>query len=706
VANGEARPTQKLILSGHNGPVFDLVFSPDGTVLASASGDETIKLWRVSDGLRLDTLSQPQGEQYTVAFSPDGRYVVGGGADNRIRVWQFLSRDQPRINPLVFARFAHEGAIVEVAFSSDGQTLVSAADDRTLKAWQTATYTETKLFEPQSDVITSLAVSPSGQSVVVGLLDGNWRTYPIAAPAAVAQAAASPGEASPGQRDAAADESGDAEQTDLPTSRLAESEPNDRPSQAMPIAVPAEVKGIIYTAQEGQGEDGDLYSFDSAAGDEWVIEINAARQDSPLDSFVEVLDSEGRSIERVALQAVRDSYFTFRGKDSFTSDDFRVQNWEEMKLNQYLYAGGEVVKLWLYPRGPDSGFMVYPGEGNRYTYFGTTPGSHALGEPCYIVEPHPPGTRLIPNGLPVFTVYYENDDDSRRAWGTDSRLSFVAPQDGTYLVRVSDARGFGGDDFTYELTVRPRQPDFSVKLENREVSIGRGSGQEFRVTADRRDGFEGAIRIEIDGLPDGVTATSPIVIEPGQIAAFGTISAASDAPSPSAEQWQRLRIRAVAEIQNTVVQKQVDGFTRIELAESPQVLVQILPATAEQTASGEVPASAAEGPPPAPPEELADAGSLELTIRPGETIAARVRLIRRGFDGEVSLGGFDAGRNLPHGVYVDNIGLNGLTILAGQSERVFFITADDWVGPQRRTFHLKANAAGNPTSLPVVLRVE
>ena len=37
-------------------------------------------------------------------------------------------------------------------------------------------------------------------------------------------------------------------------------------------------------------------------------------------------------------------------------------------------------------------------------------------------EPHPPGTKLVPNGLPVFKVYYANDDDGERKLGSDSHL--------------------------------------------------------------------------------------------------------------------------------------------------------------------------------------------------------------------------------------------------------------------------------------------
>ena len=59
----------------------------------------------------MDTLSQPLKEQYSVDISPDGQFVVAGGADNRLRIWRLLSIDQPQINPLLTARFAHEQPI-------------------------------------------------------------------------------------------------------------------------------------------------------------------------------------------------------------------------------------------------------------------------------------------------------------------------------------------------------------------------------------------------------------------------------------------------------------------------------------------------------------------------------------------------------------------------------------------------------------------
>ena len=188
----------------------------------------------------------------------------------------------------------------------------------------------------------------------------------------------------------------------------------------------------------------DLFRFRAKAGEQWVLEINAARSKSPLDSKVEVLDATGAPIERVRLQAVRKSWLTFRGKDSSTSGDFRVFKWREMTLNQFLYLNGEVVKLWHYPRGPDSGYFVYPGSGTRHAFFDTTPLAHPLGQFAYIVNPLPAGITPPANGLPTFPIYFENDDDSQRRLGKDSKLTFTAPRDGEFLAtRVRCARRAG-----------------------------------------------------------------------------------------------------------------------------------------------------------------------------------------------------------------------------------------------------------------------
>ncbi len=660
-------------LTGHNDAIYDLEFSPDGSVLATASGDETCKLWAVASGERLDTLGQPQAEQYVVRFSPNGRFVVAGGADNRIRVWRFVSKTRPRINPVVHSRFAHEGPIVQLGFSPDGRSLISIAEDRTLKQWETKTYTETRSFADLADVASALAMG-SGQNFFVGGMDGSYASYSLAKP--------KPSDSTAEQVAVATIES-----ADEPMNSVTEKEPNDTPDSANPVATPAVVSGVIH-ATGNSPQDADLYRFESKAGQQWVLEVNAARSKSPLDSKIEVLEEDGSPITRVLLQAVRDSYFTFRGKDSNTSDDFRVHNWEEMELNEYLYANGEVVKLWLYPRGPDSGFKVYPGGGNRWNYFDTTALSHPLQEPCYIVVPHPPGSNLAPNGLPVFPLHYENDDESKRRLGKDSQLTFTAPHDGKFLVRVSDVRRFHGDKFSYKLTVRPRRPDFIVTLSGANPTVNAGSGKEFSVRAERIDDFEGEIRVDIRDVPPGFIVTSPIIIEPGQVQAFGTINAYADAAKPTAENSKISKVTATATIHGKEVSKSVDGLGEIKLAGKPKLLARVIRSDDEPT------------------QVYSSDEPLELTIAPGQTITAKVVVERNGFNGRISLGKEDSGRNLPHGVYVDNIGLNGLLIVEGKNERTFFITAAKWVPETTRLFYLRAQVEGNQTTMPVVLHVK
>jgi WD40 repeat protein len=476
---------------------------------------------------------------------------------------------------------------------------------------------------------------------------------------------------------------------------LLEAEPNDTPEKAMPMKAPGTVGGRIWAKGSGVffagGEtnplattaepakktpdpvdaaspDIDLFRFESPAGKTWIIETDAARRGSPLDTKIEVLDAQGRPIERLLLQAVRDSYITFRGIDSLTVDA-RVKNWEEMELNELLYMQGEVSKIFRMPQGPDSGFNFYALGGKRRCYFDTSATTHAMDEPCYIVEPHPPGTTLVPNGLPVFPLHYENDDDGERKLGSDSRLTFTAPADGAYLVRVSDVRDLGGDRFAYRLTVREPKPDFTVRLAGANPTVNAGSGRGLTFTADRVDGFDGEIALDISGLPPGFTVSSPLVIQAGHVEAKAVLHAAADAPALAAENASQVKITARANIDGREVVKDVNPLGRITLVGKPNLRVYLEPA--------------------------------ELAIAPGTTITATLRVERNGFNDRIQF----SVDNLPHGVIVDNIGLNGVLIPEGQTQRQIFLTAAKWVPETTRPFHAVATNAGGQASATVLLHV-
>lgn len=654
-------------LEGHNGSVFALAFDPACQVLCSASADGTVKVWSVATGQRLDTLSQPQAEQYSVDVSNDGKRIYAAGADNRIRVWKLVSRDRPQINPQLVSRFAHEQSISRLSVSADGSLLASSAEDGTISIWDAWPLTHRQTVPRRNQPVSGLAFA-GNTDLVVALMDGTVDVVPVT-------------ERSSSQKAPDADPAvNSVTMGAMPKAPTVEMEKNDDVTSAQVVVLPAKISGVI-APDGGNDRDVDCFRIHAEAGQRLLLETKASRDKSPLDSRIEVLTADGSPVLRTRLQAVRDSYFTFRGKDSSTTGDFRVFNWQEMELNEYLYSDGEVVKLWLYPRGPDSGFNVYPGFGKRFTYFGTTPTAHALQAPCFTVRPRAPDEELTPNGLPVFDVYYENDDDPRRELGSDSRLFFTAPKAGEYIVRVSDARGFSGADYRYELTIRSPEPRFRVKPNTASLTMEKGTGREIVFTATRIDGYEGPITIDAVNLPEGFAFSGPIRIQAEQMRASGTVYATENASQPSADAISKVRFLAVAD---GFEEQTVGDLQELKLVEKPKLRVRIGADLAEAADS--------------------QRKGVRLTIRPGETISAMVALERLSHKGVVSFGKEDSGRNLPHGLFVDNIGLNGLLLLAGQSEREFFITAAPWVPPSTSTFYLRANIDG-VTSFPVTIDV-
>ena len=99
------------VLVGPSGIVSVLAFSPDGTALASASGDRTVKVWDASNGELRYTLVADIYKMSSVDFSLDGSFLVSGGIDGLVRLWDVTSGQQ------LGTSHGHGGEIFSIAFS-------------------------------------------------------------------------------------------------------------------------------------------------------------------------------------------------------------------------------------------------------------------------------------------------------------------------------------------------------------------------------------------------------------------------------------------------------------------------------------------------------------------------------------------------------------------------------------------------------------
>jgi hypothetical protein len=122
-------------------------------------------------------------------------------------------------------------------------------------------------------------------------------------------------------------------------------------------------------------------------------------------------------------------------------------------------------------------------------------------------------------------VLLSNDD----TFGKDAALTFTAPADGDYVLRIRDLHSKGGPTFVYHIEAELARPDFTLKCDGDKAMIGPGSRTAWFVQLNRLNGFEGPVKIEVKGLPQGVTV-NPLTIQPGQSQGLLVLSALANAP--------------------------------------------------------------------------------------------------------------------------------------------------------------------------------
>jgi hypothetical protein len=104
-------------------------------------------------------------------------------------------------------------------------------------------------------------------------------------------------------------------------------------------------------------------------------------------------------------------------------------------------------------------------------------------------------------------VLAANDD----ALGKDSRLDWSAPADGDYTIDIRDLAGHAGPTYFYNLTAQRLAPDFRIRYDTDRGMIAPGNRTAWFMMIERKYGFGGEVKIDVSGLPAGVTA-SPLTL--------------------------------------------------------------------------------------------------------------------------------------------------------------------------------------------------
>jgi WD40 repeat protein len=149
------------------------VFSPNGELLASASGDHHIRIWNVNTGEQAHKLEGHTNAVTSAAFSSCGKFLSSGSADHTVRIWDIETGRLERILE------GHTEKLNSVVFSPDNKLIGSVAYDMTLRIWAADSGELKNKFENRTSHIRGVAFSHDGMLVMSASEEGKVLIWSI-----------------------------------------------------------------------------------------------------------------------------------------------------------------------------------------------------------------------------------------------------------------------------------------------------------------------------------------------------------------------------------------------------------------------------------------------------------------------------------------------------------------------------------------------